>query len=540
MEDPSLRCIATGMTARGDVDTDDAVNVGKIIMLKMVGKTSDMTFLKKDQVTTLGAKANTGKKTEQQNEINPDVLFQRMIAVARVDGVDLHTCFQYEMTAQPASLFEPSGLMRQANKATLGDAIWTPMKGVDMALPITEPTETVTHVIDGGSLLHRLPWPKGATFDSVCNSYVDLVKRSYSNPVVVFDGYDDIPTTKDEAHFRRSHGVVGVQVAFSPCMVVDMKKEEFLANKVNKQRFIIMLSDKLEASGCRTVHSKGDADTVIVQTALRGAASAHTVVVAEDTDLLVLLCYHVATCNPESIPWPVLLRSGKKHCNKTVRVWNIKQVVHTLTTSVCRLLPFAHALSGCDTTSRIYGIGKAVTFRKLKSNTRLQQSGAVFLRQCLPVSDIVQAGERALVALYGGCDDEGLDKLRFTKFCEKVAQSTSSVQPCSLPPTSAAAANHSLRVYLQVQQWTEFDTHLDPINWGWFIGDGRLQPCQTHLPAAPDHLLHVIRCCCKTDCDTMRCTCKRHGLGCSTACGVCHGTSCANPVPITLEDVLKD
>jgi hypothetical protein len=31
----------------------------------------------------------------------------------------------------------------------------------------------------------------------------------------------------------------------------------------------------------------------------------------------------------------------------------------------------------------------------------------------------------------------------------------------------------------------------------------------------------VIRCNCQTDCSTMRCSCKKHGLRCSIACGNC-------------------
>ncbi|GFS07562.1 hypothetical protein ElyMa_004735400 [Elysia marginata] len=41
--------------------------------------------------------------------------------------------------------------------------------------------------------------------------------------------------------------------------------------------------------------------------------------------------------------------------------------------------------------------------------------------------------------------------LRYKRFWEKVASSITTVQVRSLPPTSAAAKYHSLRVYLQVQ-----------------------------------------------------------------------------------------
>ena len=61
----------------------------------------------------------------------------------------------------------------------------------------------------------------------------------------------------------------------------------------NKQRFISLLSERLEQAGCETHHAKGDADILIVQTAVQCAVSCQTILVGDDTDLLVLLCYHV-------------------------------------------------------------------------------------------------------------------------------------------------------------------------------------------------------------------------------------------------------
>ncbi|KAK6181967.1 hypothetical protein SNE40_009742 [Patella caerulea] len=66
--------------------------------------------------------------------------------------------------------------------------------------------------------------------------------------------------------------------------------------------------------------------------------------------------------------------------------------------------------------------------------------------------------------------------------------------------------------------------NLDPEEWGWLLVGNRT----TDLPPVPEDLLRVIRCNCKTDCDTRRCTCRKHGLDCSAACGECRGVSCTN------------
>ena len=64
--------------------------------------------------------------------------------------------------------------------------------------------------------------------------------------------------------------------------------------------------------------------------------------------------------------------------------------------------------------------------------------------------DIIVAGERALVSSCGGAKEEGLDVLRYRRFCDKICKGTSHVEPRTLPPTSAAAMHHSLRVYYHV------------------------------------------------------------------------------------------
>ena len=67
-----------------------------------------------------------------------------------------------------------------------------------------------------------------------------------------------------------------------------------------------MLSQALQTMGCITHHADGDADVLIVRIAVESAPKKTTVLVGDNTDLLVLLCYHARQdgCNlffrPES------------------------------------------------------------------------------------------------------------------------------------------------------------------------------------------------------------------------------------------------
>ena len=44
------------------------------------------------------------------------------------------------------------------------------------------------------------------TYSAICDSYVDYVECNYKNSVVLFDGYEGGPSTKDTAHLRRTGG----------------------------------------------------------------------------------------------------------------------------------------------------------------------------------------------------------------------------------------------------------------------------------------------------------------------------------------------
>ena len=60
-----------------------------------------------------------------------------------------------------------------------------------------------------------------------------------------------------------------------------------------------MLGEALEKDNCKSYYASAYADLLIVQKAVESATTMKTVLVGDDTDLLVLLCYHTSldTCN---------------------------------------------------------------------------------------------------------------------------------------------------------------------------------------------------------------------------------------------------
>ena len=77
-------------------------------------------------------------------------------------------------------------------------------------------------------------------------------------------------------------------------------------------------------------------------------------------------------------------------------------------------------------------------------------------------------------------------------------------------------------------------------DWGWMTKDENVVPVMTFLPPAPDELLRVIRCNCITDCSTARCSCRKHRLECSPACGQCRGIGCSSSTAADISDEVDD
>ena len=160
--------------------------------------------------------------------------------------------FQFELFSYHPAIIEAMYVMRPANIPTLADAIW-----VLMPKYVVELSGQSHYVLDGGSLVHRIPWQRGTIYDDVCRQYTNYVTRKYGHDIIVFDGYQEELSTKDGVHERRTGGRAGPTVGFTRDMVMKSKNEDLLSNKDNKQRVIMMLGQSLEHVGCETRRAKG-------------------------------------------------------------------------------------------------------------------------------------------------------------------------------------------------------------------------------------------------------------------------------------------
>ena len=124
----------------------------------------------------------------------------------------------------------------------------------------------------------------------------------------------------------------------------------------------------------------------------------HTTVVADDTDILVLLVHHLQP-NMSDILMLSEAMKGQSVGVKCVSVRNVQRNIGP--TSVQQLL-VVHALSGFDTTSAIFRHGKASDYKKLTSMPITQPLTDALLRCDLKLEEVTSAGIKLIMVLYGG------------------------------------------------------------------------------------------------------------------------------------------
>ena len=180
--------------------------------------------------------------------------------------------------------------------------------------------------------------------------------------IVVVDGYR-IPPTKYTTHQPRTGGKVGTEVAFTGDMKLTMSKDVFLSDVANKQNFIDMLSHYLQLAGCFTDHAEEDADLLIAQIAVQSAATKNTLLVADDTDLVILLCYYA-----DADGFDLFMQCSTRGVNEEEPHLGYQVTQSELGADICKNILFIHAILGCDTTSRLYGLRKGLSLKRLISS----------------------------------------------------------------------------------------------------------------------------------------------------------------------------
>ena len=289
-------------------------------------------------------------------------------------------------------------MMRKQDKAALGKLLTKDASVADIGINQTQ------FVLDGGALLasdgqkHVLACCR--PLSAICNSKI-WTKRCCSLGWLFSAQY------QNHEHNRRL-SKMAASVSNASDTFNYPNQQAFFANTENKARLIAYLISYFEVNGIICVRQAGsDADTLIVRVALDFAAAAQNVtVIADDTDVLVLLIYH---WHPSMAH--VYMKREPRGTLEGATI-SIPVIQQTIGANTVKRLPVVHVISGSDTTSAVYGHGKATAFKKLPVDSLGNFCDTVSTKTSTP-DDVSHAGNKLLVALYGGIPGiDTLDKLR--------------------------------------------------------------------------------------------------------------------------------
>ena len=169
----------------------------------------------------------------------------------------------------------------------------------------------------------------------------------------------------------------------------------------------------MRIKGCNVIQAPGDADVIIVKTAVESANLYSTALIGEDTDLLILLLYHTTKQCKD-------LYFYSDSQSKDVKVYHINIIKSVLGEELSAQLLFAHAFTGCDTTSRIFSIGKKAVFQKLLKDSTLQSCANTFISTGQSQECIIETGKKAMAIIFGGNGDDSLGSICYNLFRKKV------------------------------------------------------------------------------------------------------------------------
>lgn len=271
-----------------------------------------------------------------------------------------------------------------------------------------------------------------------------------------------------------------------------------------------------------------EADGIVVQHAIAAALQGQNVrVVSEDTDVWAMLVHFYHTM---SITTSLIMSPPSK--DRAAIDIGATSAEHS---AIAPDLLAIHAISGADTVASYFGIGKG---KALKASQKVSLSLSLIGNPSADLSAVLAQGIAFVCTCYG---QAVANCTQFTEARIKMwRRKTASGSPklAALPPTSEAGNENIKRAHLQTAIWKCALKGINPpmslVKHGWEVEGGQLKP--TTVPSdtklAPDEILKLIRCGCKTGCKRANCLCSN--IGCTVFCecegGV--GVTCLNPLTV--------
>ena len=271
-----------------------------------------------------------------------------------------------------------------------------------------------------------------------------------------------MPKAKDWESFLHSNENKAEFIKF----LVDYLKEDNVKSKLSISVIIteaantwLITADNIEKLDSCNHH---EADTRVV---LHAALSNCPVVIGgTDTDILILLVFAYSRFNP-----------AEQWYMKTARdsFVEISKISSHYGEAVCNILPAFHSITGCDTTSYPYNVGKIKPFKKMISKDKSSYLNSFGQK---PLNNNMDSSMKFMqTVMYPGKDDEIFVQTRVRMHNNQKLKSS-----LSLIPDASSAREHIKRAELQCYIWRQcLQQTIDypsPVNWGWEDSDNGLRP----------------------------------------------------------------
>ena len=418
----------------------------------------------------------------------------------------------HENARDPPSLAD-RGVLRTGMKSDILDCLEAPKVIND------EARQSTLVILDMAAIVHMIPPTRAATFNEYVTLHVVPYIKHVSHPAAtrtdaIWDRYPR-NNIKSQTHSRRGTGPRTELGTDGDSPIPRRDWQLYLANIENKEELFAYISEKLSRRDLlgdillvstfedtaltnqpydtsRLEPSNHiEADTRIFLHLSDAALAGHTkaCIRTVDSDIVVLAIGFFHEIGTLTQLW---IGFGK---GKHYREIPIHEICNRLGRDVCRALPLFHALSGCDTTSQLLGIGKKTAWDRWTCMPEITQvllsvldNPESFTLNSLGMSSL----ERFCVIMYSkSCSSQTLNDARLKLF----SNGTKTLD--TLPPTSAAYFQHVRRSILQAcyfwkQSLLSMQVIPDYASWGWKY-DGKHKTMGTilgHTPCCPDSL-HV-------------------------------------------------
>ena len=158
IQDADLHSLSTGlvsMIGKDQVDAENSEEIEKLIQQSLDGLPfTEAKIKRRMQLKPLDSLTKAVKIPGQKLlHLDPTTLFVRLAAVVQREEI-VEDYFEFELKNNPLSLFK-NKMMRKPDNATLRKVLLPEENQSDQSDKLTG-----DFVIDGGALLHRVPWSK--------------------------------------------------------------------------------------------------------------------------------------------------------------------------------------------------------------------------------------------------------------------------------------------------------------------------------------------------------------------------------------------